>query len=103
MKRIGAVAYKLELPPEAKIHPVFHVSLLKKQIGDSDIVQLPQLDEVGEILPQPEAILDSRVRKNKKEVLVHWRGLSPLEATWERLDKISKQFPDVSLTDVQVP
>lgn len=103
LKRIGAVAYKLELPPEAKIHPVFHVSLLKKQIGDSDIVQLPQLDEVGEILPQPEAILDSRVRKNKKEVLVHWRGLSPLEATWERLDKISKQFPDVSLTDVRVP
>lgn len=76
---------------------------LRKKIRDSDIVQLPQLDEVGEILPQSEVILDSRVRKNKKEVLVHWRGLSPLESTWERLDKIRKLFPDVSLTDVRVP
>ena len=39
LSRFGKVAYELELPSYlASVHPVFHVSLLKKCIGDPTIV-----------------------------------------------------------------
>ncbi|WMV18951.1 hypothetical protein MTR67_012336 [Solanum verrucosum] len=38
-KRIGNVAYELEQPPYlAAVHPVFHISMLKKCIGDPSLI-----------------------------------------------------------------
>ncbi|WMV13400.1 hypothetical protein MTR67_006785 [Solanum verrucosum] len=35
LKMVGKVAYEFELPPElAAVHPFFHISLLKKCVGD---------------------------------------------------------------------
>ena len=45
-KRVGNVAYVLELPQElAAVHPVFHISMLKKCFGDPSLIQ--PTDNVG--------------------------------------------------------
>jgi hypothetical protein len=64
LQNIGTMAYKLELPASSRVHPVFHVSCLKKVIGDKIPVQtiLPELDEEGKIILEPEAITDTRIR-----------------------------------------
>ena len=60
LQNIGSVANKLELPPSSHIHPVFHVSCLKKVIGTNIRAQtiLLELDTQGSIILEPEAILN---------------------------------------------
>ena len=39
LQKIGTMAYKLELLASSRVHPIFHVSCLKKVIGDKIPVQ----------------------------------------------------------------
>ena len=59
------MAYKLELPATSWVHPVFHVSYLKKVIGDMIPIQtiLPELDEEGKVILEPEKIFETRTKQ----------------------------------------
>jgi hypothetical protein len=89
IKRVGPVSYKLALPTTSKIHLVFHVSCLKKVVGQNCRVQtiLPELDEEGSLWLQPESVLNVCEHhlhgRTIKEVLIKWKDMSPEDATWE--------------------
>ncbi|PRQ22490.1 putative nucleotidyltransferase, Ribonuclease H [Rosa chinensis] len=99
VKKIGTVAYHLKLPPSSRLHPVFHVSLLKRRIGDDIPVSptLPQFDNSGEFQWQPLKVLDMGTRSlNKKRIttwLIQWKGLPVEDATWEDAHDIAARFP----------
>jgi hypothetical protein len=101
LERIGTVAYKLQLPSEAKIHPVFHVSQLREYKGDvSSIVGgVPVLWEESSV--HPIAILDRQMRKKGNGagtyLLVQWHGAGKEAATWEEYTAFVKHFPTFDL------
>ncbi|XP_049348533.1 uncharacterized protein LOC125813085 [Solanum verrucosum] len=99
-KRVGNVAYELELPSElAAIRPVFHISMLKKCLGDPSLI-VP-VENIGirdnlsyvEILVQ---ILDRQIRKLRtKEVAsvkVLWRTKFVKQAIWEAEEDMKKRY-----------
>lgn len=85
--RIGATAYRLRLLEGSRVHPVFHVSLLKKAIGTS-IVESQLLEDMSNddhpILP--EAVIGRRSIEREgtqiSQVLIKWMELPEEDATW---------------------
>lgn len=100
LEKVGKVAYKLLLLEGCQLHPVFHVSQLKKHIGPQVVPSpaLPLIDKNGYIKVAPVAILERRLipRNNEPDVqwLIQWTNLPPSEATWEDASFISKVFPN---------
>ena len=101
MKRIGKVEYELEFPPKlATVHPVFHISLLKKCVGDqTSIVPLESVTVKDSLSYEdvPVEILDRQVRRlRSKEVAlvkVLWRSQSIEGATWEAEVVMKAKYP----------
>ncbi|KAL4582832.1 hypothetical protein LXL04_007393 [Taraxacum kok-saghyz] len=102
VERIGAVAYRLALPPHSKIHPVFHVSLLKQAFGDHPIATAPLpslLDHTSKPFIPASIIQQRATSAGQIEVLIRWKDHPLEEATWENSTDLQQQFPDFPISN----
>ena len=96
-EKIGQQAYRLSLPTDWKIHPVFHISLLKDwKTADLQEDQpappddVPDIEEpyydIGRILRWRKV---KHGRKILKENLILWKGNPVEEETWIQAGQFS--------------
>ncbi|WMV32813.1 hypothetical protein MTR67_026198 [Solanum verrucosum] len=93
LKRIGKVAYELELPTDlAIVHPVFHISLLKRCVGDPVSVVPLETIAVKDSLSYEDVPVEIQVRRlrNKEVALVKFKPRPVLVVRGSPLYSISK-------------
>ncbi|XP_057733997.1 uncharacterized protein LOC130949239 [Arachis stenosperma] len=91
--RVGEVAYKVQLPPSMKIHPIFHVSMLKPYHKDQDEPSRGDSSRAPPVMirsfdKEIEEILANRVVRRRGvppsiQYLIKWKRLPITEASWE--------------------
>jgi hypothetical protein len=90
-KRIGKIAYRLDLPPSmSRLHPVFNVSLLEPWYPPElesnfrpGTIQIPDDIAVGDRY-EVEGILEHKdTQARGREYLVKWLGWPVEDSTWE--------------------
>ncbi|XP_068662933.1 uncharacterized protein [Aristolochia californica] len=100
LRLVGPVAYQLQLPAMAKLHDVFHVSLLKPHTGSSptSTLFLPLVDN-GDVFLTPAAVLRARLINDQWGILIQWMDTEPKAATWEHVDIFKQVYPTFELED----
>ncbi|GKF26053.1 putative reverse transcriptase domain-containing protein [Tanacetum coccineum] len=107
IKKIGPVAYRLDLPEELDgVHDTFHVSNLKKCLADP-ILQAPldeiQVDAKLNFVEEPMEILEREFKKLKRSrivsVKVRWNSKRGPEFTWEHEDQMKLKYPHLFSDD----
>ncbi|KAJ3708704.1 hypothetical protein LUZ61_012409 [Rhynchospora tenuis] len=103
LEKIGDLAYKLNLPEAAFIHPVIHVSQLKKHIGKKHIPlpYCPWVGPDGQLRGVPDTVVHRRLVKRGNEAIpqlkIKWVNGTEEDATWEDLEQIKRFYPQFIL------
>ena len=96
LQKIGFMAYKLEFFAFWWVHPVFHVSCLKKEIVYKIPIQtiLSKLDEGERFILEPKKIFETKTKQLRTQViteyLIKWKNLPIEYLTWEDESFIQK-------------
>ncbi|KAI2645361.1 Transposon Ty3-G Gag-Pol polyprotein [Labeo rohita] len=94
LRQINDVTFQLQLTPMYRIHPTFHVSLLKPfSPSTTDTPGAEAEPPPPEVLDQPSIymvheLLDSRRRGGHLEYLIDWEGYGPEEQSWVPRDDV---------------
>lgn len=96
--KIGTVAYKLKLPATSSVHPVFHISLLKKVIGNlpSASPSLPPDTTDAGARECPWSSVEDQRRCTMSQLLIKWAGWPSELATWEDEDQLRHLLPSAT-------
>ena len=105
--KVGEVAYRLDLPADMHLHPVFHVSMLRKHIRDPSAVEPERIEELETNLTYPEGPIrlgERRIRKLKNreiaQVQVFWGRQNRIHVTWEDEARFKTDHPELFREDV---
>jgi len=96
VKVISSVAYELDLPPDWKVHPVFHISNLRRYVRSEEFNRTekppPPILVDGEEEYEVEAILRHKGRGARRLYQVLWKGYPVTEASWEPESHLRNAF-----------
>jgi hypothetical protein len=103
LARVGSLAYRLQLSDSmAGVHPVFHVSMLRKFLRDlNHQIEMEPIAVQQDLTLEchPMRILESSERvlrkRSIKYVKVLWTNQSQREATWELEELMRQKYPEL--------
>ena len=88
-------AYRLALPSTLKIHPTFHISLLRRFTPDAIATRAqaqappPPVTREGHVEYEVEKILDSRFFRRRLKYKVAWKGYDRSHNSWEPAENLT--------------
>ena len=104
--RVGKQAYRLDIPPHWRVHPVFSLAQLEPCPAGPDPFKRPVPDHPESVFVEGdtqeaksyevERLLNKRVRRRGKgesvEYLVRWRGYGPEFDTWYNIKDLDRSM-----------
>ncbi|XP_059064982.1 uncharacterized protein LOC131857013 [Cryptomeria japonica] len=118
IRRFNEVAYELDLPADSKVNNVFHVSLLKKALGQqiAPSSDLPPPDDEGKLILVPEVVIETKERhlrrilpksmiessKAPDETGTSWISKADIPRKFEIMRK-SKDIHEIYIEDQEPP
>jgi hypothetical protein len=93
---INPTAYEVQLPSESRIHPVFHVSQLRRALspGTPSSSCLPIPTDTFAI---PVKIISQRWKRtamgHREQIQVQWSNTDDQDITWEDKLELQQRFP----------